>query len=290
MLSAGKITPALWRAFFCFFAVANFAFAAAPAGAPPELSQMGKPNAAEAAKLLDQFRRAGLPGEFYLEFDLRAMLRRGTGQTYRGKMWGGRNAQGALTRVELTDGSGKPHRLLIQNGERPSVWRFTDGRVVQLDVAALFSPLIPGVEITAFDVQMPFLYWPDATLEKITRVLGRPTYSYLFRPPAAFVAQYKDITGARAYLDAQFNQLLQTELLGRDGKVVKAFAFVNLKRVGEQYIPKQADYRNEATRDKTRLEVTAAGLNLKLPAAVFDSATLAQPAASPAREQVVSVE
>ena len=293
MLKAGRPTPVqFWRAFFVLMLLggARFANAGTPPTKLPDLAQVGKPDAAEAARLLAQFRQAGIPGEFFLEVELRAMPRRGEERTYKGRLWGGRNANGAVTRVELTDATGASHRLLIQNGERPAVWRFGAGKVAQLGVADLFAPLIPGVEVTPFDVQMPFLYWPGATLERIVRVLGRPTYAYHFRAPPEFAAQHREVVAARAYLDTQFNQLLQTELIGASNKVVKSFAFVSLKRVGDQHIPKQADYRNEITRDKTRLQVTGAALGLRLPPALFAPESLAQPGQPPAAGSIVRIE
>lgn len=293
MLKAGRPAPAhFWRAFFVLVLLSGTQIASAgtPPTKLPELAQVGKPDEAEAARLLAQFRQAGIPGEFFLEVELRAMPRRGEERTYQGRLWGSRTANGAVTRVELTDATGASHRLLIQNGERPAVWRFGAGKVTQLGVADLFAPLIPGVEVTPFDVQMPFLYWPGATLEKIVRVLGRPTYAYLFRAPPEFVAQHREVVAARAYLDTQFNQLLQTELIGPSNKVVKSFAFVSLKRVGDQHIPKQADYRNEITRDKTRLQVRGAALGLQLSAALFSPESLAQPGQAPAAGRIVRIE
>ncbi len=293
MLTAGPFAPArFWRAFLFLAIVAatSVAPAANPPSSLPDLAQVGKPDAVEAARLLAQFRQAGIPGEFFLEIELRTMPRRGVGRTFKGQLWGSRNQQGAITRVELTDAGGASHRLLIQNGENPAVWRFSAGKVTALGVPDLFAPLIPGVEVTPFDVQMPFLYWPGATMEKIVRVLGRPTYSYLFRPPAEFAAQYREFGAARAYLDTQFNQLLQTEIIGASNKVVKTFAFVSLKRVGDQHIPKQADYRNEVTRDKTRLQVTGAALKLNLPAALFVPENLTQAGQLPPPGSVVRID
>lgn len=252
---------------------------------------MGKPDAAEAARLLEQFRQAGIPGQFYLEFELRALPRRGEERTYQGRLWGGRNPAGAVIRVEITDGGGAKHRLLIQNGAEAAVWRVSGGGVERLEVTELFEPVIPGVEVTAFDLQMPYLYWPDAVLEKIARsVLGRPAHAYLVKAPAAFLAQHAEVVAARAYLDTQFNALVQTELIGRGNRVVKTFSFLSLKRVGDQYVPKIADYRNEVSRDKTRFQVTGAALNLALPAGVFEPARLAQPQEPPSPAAVVRIE
>jgi hypothetical protein len=292
MRAAGTRAPAfLWRAFFVLLCVLGIPLAAAPASAPPELSQMGKPNAAEAARLLQQFRQAGIPGQYFLQFELQARPRGKPERVFQGRLWGGRNEMGAVSRVEIIDAEGVTHRLLIQNGEHGGVWRLTDGRSVALGFADLFAPLVPGVDLTAFDVQMPFLYWPDATLEKVTRsVLGRPAYAFLVKVPAAFAPQYAGIGAARAYLDTQFNALIQTELLGPTGKVTKSFAFVSLKKVGDQYIPKEADYRNEITRDKTRLQITGAALHQRFSPDTFIPGKLGQAVPPAAPADIVRIE
>lgn len=263
-------------------------FAAAPATAP-DLAQLGKPDAAEAKRILDQFRRSGIAGQYFLEFELRALPRRDEEKIFQGRMWGGRNGQGQITRVELTDGGGARHRFLVQNGERAAVWNFSAGRIGQLGVAALFAPLIPGVELTAFDLQMPFLYWPDATLTKVARIRNRPAYEFVFRPPAAFAAQHPELTATRAYLDTQFVQLFEMHLIGRDGRLEKTLQLGDLKRVGEQWLPKSFDVRNETTRDKTRFQITGAALNLDFATRIFEPAVLAEEVRPPAAERIVRI-
>ena len=285
MARVGNVSPAqLWRAFFSLATVCcgTLGFSAVP-NTQPELAQVGKPDAREAARLVEQFRTAGIPGDYYLDFELVSLPRRGEGRTFKGRWWGSRNEQGAITRIELTDAAGVAHRFLLQNGDRAAVWRLTNGRPVEVSIAELMAPLIPGVEISAFDLQMPYLYWPGVNVEKITRVLGRPSHAFVFPAPAAFKAQYPDISAARAYLDTQFNVPMQTEILGPAGKVIKTWAVLSLKTVDKQTLPKSVDYRNEVTRDKTRLQITGTALNLQLPPTLFQPASLAQPAdAAPA--------
>jgi hypothetical protein len=295
-LAAGNTAPAIWRAFLFGVSLLLPGTALVPVRAAnlpvkaPDLAQAGKAGPEEAARLLAQFRNSGIPGEYFLEFELRTLPRRGEEKVFQGKLWGGRVPQGALTRVELVDGTGRPHRLLVRNGERPAVWRATAQGVEQLTVAQLFEPLIPGVELTAFDVQMPFLCWPDATLEKISRTRGRPANAFFFRAPEAFVRQHGGVLAARAHLDTQFNALLQTELIGPDHRVVKTFSLLTFKTVDRQPLPKTADYRNELTRDKTRLVVLAAAVNLKLAPATFEPPTLARDAAVPPAGLIVSLD
>src|SRR3954470_2194945 len=114
MRQNGRIAPAtFWRAFCFSLLTAGFVFAAQPVPKPPELAQFGKPDAKEAARLIEQVRQAGIAGQYFLEFELRALPLRGPEKVFNGVLWGGRNAQGVVMRIELTDGAGATHRLLL---------------------------------------------------------------------------------------------------------------------------------------------------------------------------------
>ena len=78
--------------------------------------------------------------------------------------------------------------------------------------------------------------------------------------------------------------------MAANGSVLKTFYLVSLKKVGEQYVPRQADYRNEVTRDKTRFQVTGAALNLPVPAGAFVPASLAEAWTPPAAALILPVE
>ena len=251
---------------------------------------MGKPDDVEAARILEQFLQAGIAGSFYLAIELRALPRRGEERVFPGRLWGGREASGPVFRLEIEDGQGGSRRLILRNGVEGGVWRWAGSQVEQVAAAAAIAPLFPGVEVSAFDLQMPFLYWPEAQLEKLARAFGRPAYSYLFKAPPAFLEQGGGFAAARAYLDTQFNALMQTELVAANGGVLKTFYLVSLKKVGEQYVPRQADYRNEVTRDKTRFQVTGAALNLSVPAGAFVPASLAEAWTPPAAALILPVE
>jgi hypothetical protein len=286
-------TPALnWRAFFVgtLLAVSVAQAGPAPGGSqPPETYvQLGQPDQAEGQRVLAEFRQAGIAGEYYLEFDLRVRPRRGDERVVRGRLWGSRNDQGAVLRVAVTDAAGHERRLLIQNGEQAAVWCSDTPAGVPRMVGA-FEPLIPGVELTAFELQMPFLYWPGAVLESVGRSRSRPAFVFFFQPPAAWAAQHPEISAVRAYLDTQFHAPVQTELLDPQGRVLRTLSLVDLKKIGEQYIVKSIDLRNDVTRDKTRFQVTAAALGLDLARAVFEPARLGEELKSPEAGQLTRI-
>jgi hypothetical protein len=299
MPEVGQIAPAMfWRAFFVLIAATGYLAAAVPVTPPSELSQLGKPDEAEAARFLDEFRTSGMPGQYYLEFQLHALPRRGEKQVFTGRMWSGRNDRGAIARIEVLDGTGQKHRLLVQDGEHPAVWRVADGQVKLLGAEALFATLIPGVELTAFDLQRPYLYWRDATLQSINRVLGRPTYAFVFRAPAGFSSGDAGIVAVRAFFDTQFKQPLQSELLDQQGKVRKTLSVVSLKTVDvpggnsgdKQTLPKEVDFRNEITRDKTRLQITAFAFGGAVPAGLFEPSALSRDVAAPPPDRLIRIE
>jgi len=277
-----------WRAFFLVACVVAGGAAAAPAtgtNQPTTYVQFGGINQIEGRRVLEQFRRAGIAGEYYLEFDLRVMPRRGDETVFHGKLWGGRNEQGAIVRVTMKAGE-NTRSLLIQNGEHAAVWASdSTNRTSSAQEKGDFEPLVPGVELTAFDLQMPYIFWPDAVLQSVQPIRSRPTHVFLFRPPPAWAAQHPEIGGVRAYLDTQFHAPVQTELLDKQGRVLRTLSLVDLRKVGDQYIVKTVDLRNDQTRDKTRFQVTAAALGLEFAGAVFEPAHLSEDIASPAPGQ-----
>lgn len=280
------ISPACFRrAFFfpvgCLLLAATAGFGAAPPQKMPELAQWGKPDAAEAQRIVGLVRESGIAGDHYLDFELQALPRRGAESVYRGRYWGSRTAAGAIARIELADATGAVHRFIVANGAAPAVWRARPPAYASeaLGGDELFAPLLPGLEVSAFDLQLPYLFWPGPRVERITRLRGRPAYEFLFPAPSGTGG---GVAAVRAFLDTQFNAMLQTEVLGPRGTVLRSFALQSFKTVGRQPLPKVLDYRNETTRDKSRLTVLAAALEQTFPRGLFEPAALGRDAAVPA--------
>ena len=254
---------------------------------PPAYVQLGEPDQKEGREVLEAFRRQGIAGDYYLEFELHVLPRHGTEQVLSGRLWGSRNAAGPISRISVPEsaaGAAPEVRLLMQGGANPALWRWTKGvgaKTELVGIDALFEP-VGGTDLTAFDLQMPFLYWPDFVYEGLARVHGRPAHQFLFYPPADVAQHNPLLRGVRTYLDTQYGALVQAELIGGDDRPLKVLSLLDLKKVGDQWIPKTVDFRNEATRNKTRFAVTAAALNQSFSAAVFDSAQLPEAAATPA--------
>lgn len=252
---------------------------------PPSYVQAGEPDQAEGARLLAEFRSLGIAGDYALEFDLRVMPRRGPERTVSGRMWGAREDGYDVTLVRF-DGGSQPRALLFRKGPGGGVWTH-DGAsqdAHKLGEAEFFAP-IAGTDLSAFDLTMPFLAWFDVVYEGVTNLRGRPAQQFIAYPPEAVAAAHPELTGVRFHLDAQFNALVQAELIGENGAVLKTITVLELKRTRDQWVVKTIDVRNDTSRDKTRFRVTAVALGISNARAIFQAAHLPLAPAEIPREQ-----
>lgn len=256
---------------------------------PANYTAGGKADQAEGAKILNEFRRAGIAGSYWLEFDLRVMPRKGEERTLKGHLLGSRNAAGPITRLTLAGPGGieGEQRWLIQSGQQPAAWQWTGAMPQTRELAAADAfTAIGGTDLTLFDLQMPFLFWPDFVYEGVAKVRGRPAHSFLLYPPAELAAARPALTAVRVLVDTQFQAMVQAELLGAKGVSEKTISLLDLKKIGEQWIIKSLDLRNNLTRDKTRITFTSAALNLTLPEKTFTSAALSEEAPALSEGQI----
>ncbi len=225
----------------------------------------------------------GIAGDYYLEFRLRIMPRRGAEREEQGRLWGARNLTGPVQRVQLGAGEAS-HRLLIQSGTRQAVWRTGEaGGTEAISSAELLAPIIPGTDLTPFDLQMPYLYWEDFVFEGVSRIRSRPAHTFLLYPPEDFAGDEGALHGVRIYLDTQFNALVQSELIDASGKAYKTMTVLDLRKTGEQWMVKTIDLRDERTRNKTRFQVTGVALQQDFSPAIFEVEYLSEPVAAPAQ-------
>jgi hypothetical protein len=285
-----------WLTFRVFAAAALLGWPAARAQKgyrpPPRYLQIGQPDQAEGRKILEEFRQQGIAGNYYLEFTLEVIPRHGVERRLNGRLWGARTAGGPFSRVSVRAEAGPEApevRLLVRSGASPALWTWRDqpgGAVQPAGAGELFAG-VAGTNLTPFDLQMPFLFWTDFVYEGLVRMRGRPAHQFLLYPPAGLAAQHPELTGVRVYLDTQYTALVEADLIGEGGRDLRTLSLLDLKKVGGQWIVKAIDLRDEATRDKTRLVVTAAALNQDFTPALFDPAALAAPAAAPSGPDLV---
>lgn len=249
---------------------------------PLDRPALGNADQAEGGRLLAEFRRAtGIASDYWLAFELRVMPRQGAERVVPGTMLGTRGVSGPLSRVAVGG-----QRWLIESGPKPAAWLATEGGAPRQVGPNEGAVALADTGVTVFELQMPFLYWSDFTYEGQARVRGRPTHSFVLRPPAGQTVP-AGLTAVRVLLDVEFNAMVQADELGAKGAVEKTISLIDLKKVGEQWLVKTVDVRDNRTRNKTRFSVTSAALGLEWPIAVFGPDALAvEPPAVPAEKVV----
>ena len=89
----------------------------------PQYVQIGQPDQAEGRRILEDFRTRGIEGDYYWDFSLRVKPWRADDYFIPGRMWGGRNERGAITRIVLWPGVAEnERRLLVQDGRDGATW------------------------------------------------------------------------------------------------------------------------------------------------------------------------
>ncbi|MBI2510708.1 MAG: outer membrane lipoprotein-sorting protein [Opitutae bacterium] len=283
--------------FFAALALTAIALPSAAAAARPAPKFLGgKPDQSAGAQVLATFRNVGIHGAYWLKFELRVMPRKGDERVLNGEMFGTQGADGPLTRLAVDDpanAGGSQRRLyLLHGGASPAAWTWNAGEHGVTPHALRtedWLQAVQGTDLTLFDLQMPFLRWTDFVYEGVANVRGRPAHAFLLYPPESFVTATASETApaaVRVFLDTQFSALTQAEWLDAGGKPLKTVTVLDLKKIGEQWLVKSIDLRNHQTRAKTRFAVTAAALDLALPAEAFAPDNLSRPAPAVPAEKI----
>lgn len=237
---------------------------------PPRYLAINEPDRLEAMRILEDMRSLSLGGLWsYQEFELRILPRRGDERRLTGRMFAERNATGPLLRIEVTEADASVDVVLVQSGERPAAWRLSADRDAEPISGAQAMQPLAGTNLSAADLQMPFIFWKDFVYEGREESAGRPAFVFLLYPPAADADAYPEIGGVRAYIDTQFHVPTRIQWVDDAGKPLKTISVVSLMKVEERSGVKSFDVRDERTRDKTRLVFTAVAPDVKLPADLF---------------------
>lgn len=242
----------------------------------------------EGVKRMASFRSQRLAGDYCFRFELEHLPRRGKKVTHYGMMWGSWNEQGPVTRIQLLTSdvnaaNEETLELIIQNGLEPKVWSRTsiDDAFTQLEVAAIFEPVLPSVVYTPFDLQMPFIYWNEFEYEGPGRVQSRVAQQFLMMPPEGSVATERGIQSVRIGLDDAYDALLRVEVLGQSDEMLSRFTVESFKKVQQQYIVKEVTLKDYASKDRTRFKVKAASVGLTFDQKIFSACHSIMPESIP---------
>ncbi len=275
---ASRVKRSAGRACGVFaFALLAVSVTAQPKGRPsPQFLQPGALDEEEGARLLRQFRHSKPASAFYFEARLIQLPRHEPARECKAEIWVRWQNPGFCRRLRVyPDSVDTPAiEFLLQNQPESAAWKLTaEGtpHARRLDGQALFDPLPPRLTLAPFDLLMPFLYWEDHVYEGPLRCKGRPAHRFLLYPPPASPARER-FAAARLVLDEHFKALLKAELLDENEKTLRRFSINSFKKIQECWIARSFEVADTRTRDKTRVEITAAAINPPLPENLFDPA------------------
>ncbi|AWT59688.1 MAG: hypothetical protein DF168_00882 [Candidatus Moanabacter tarae] len=233
----------------------------------------------DAFSALEEFRYQGISEKYSLSFLLLNIPNEGEETYHRGQIWGNSKNDGTRTviRLEPVAGNGEAEiRLFLENGIDPVAWRIRKGTKTlrMIKGASLFFPLFPGLVLTPFELQMPFLFWEDYIYEGVSKLKGRRAFMFLMIPPLAIRKANPDMEAVRVSIDTKFKVLIKAQILGPRRQTLKSFKIVSLKKIQNQVIIKRIDFLDEISRNKTRFIVTGADLSLVIDDVFFRPDTL----------------
>ena len=195
-------------------------------------------------------------------------------------MWGTWNEEGPITRFAIlpaglteADFESSAVELIVQNGQDPKAWIKRQGsdKFELVEGEALFEPVLPGILYSVFDLQMPFIYWPEYQYEGPSLVgASRVAQRFLMLPPEGSMSEQRGIKGVRIGLDDTYNALWRIEVINEDKSVRSRFAVESFKKVQEQHIVKRITLTDYPSKDKTTFNVTEASVGLELDAKNFE--------------------
>lgn len=234
----------------------------------------------EAEEVLVGFRNYRMPGDLCLKFTIEHQLRKSDeSEFFVGTLYGTWDAQGPILRVEIARESDPAVKksFILRGGKNPQLWTLDEqNKPVRVDAAST-TPFFEGLIFTPFDLQTPFIYWPEADYEQTRRFRGRPVHFFKMNPPEDFRKEGHDVAFVRIGFDRVYNALVSAEVFSKEGDRQKTFSLSRVQKVGEQYTIRELVLRDDVTRDKDELVVNAAAVEIRLPKSMFEPEALAEP-------------
>ena len=216
---------------------------------------------------------------YSLQFQLRHMPRRGNETVKTGILYGPFLGCG-VSRLSVVRDSQKNNfsNFLLKNGEGLKFWNVTSNELqpILISPEESLAPLVQGMNQTAFDLLMPFVFW-SGEYKNSGKVAGRPAHIFSFTCPPWITKvkpHWQNITLA---LDDAYDAPLRVEILAKSQIAERTLILRKFKKVGNRWIVKEIDCHDRKSRSVTRMTVTSAALGLDLDQTLFLPENLVQP-------------
>ncbi|OUU42291.1 MAG: hypothetical protein CBC16_04370 [Verrucomicrobia bacterium TMED56] len=208
---------------------------------------------------------------FAFRFNLRHMPRRGLERNITGSMYGPYLGSGLIRmELDLKTPDAAAEVYLLNNKESPELWKFKLGHLElqKISSADSLSPLVHGMNQTAFDLLMPFVFW-EGEYKLSGKVAGRPAHIYSFKTPEWVTKEKPNWKRITLALDDAYHAPLRVEFFGHEQVAERTLLLRSFKKLKDRWIIKEIDCRDRLTRSVTRMKITSAALDLDFDASVF---------------------
>ena len=138
-----------------------------------------------------------------------------------------------------------PRVLEVRLGDDSSGVYDEKGRPLQ---KGMQESVAEGAGVTAEDLSLGFLYWPDARLMEKETVRTRPTWKIELRPGR----RGSEFAVVRVWLDEDSGALMRIEGYDWQGKLLRRFEVVSGQRIDGQWMLKQMRIEKFDPEDGTR--------------------------------------
>lgn len=205
--------------------------------------------------------------------------RRGDRQVYPIYLFTAWEQQNMLMRLRIDkekDTESDALLLLLHGGAIPSGWLSSSNQngdnVMVIPLEEFLRPLLPGLELSSFDLLAPYIDWPEFSYIGSERVAGSPAHWFEFIPPAEWVDPLVDsgISSVRVALDTRFDTPVRVEYLDDQGDVLRTLNVRSFKRVDGVWLVRGIEALNRQTRERTELHIRLASVNLQLPFGIWN--------------------
>lgn len=206
---------------------------------------------------------------FAMRFQIRHMPRRGIETIQTGSIYGPFLGSG-VSRFSINSEIAEDNDYLLKNGKIPKFWKSESIQniPVPLEMNFITKPLVEGMNYTPFDLIMPFVFW-DAEYEKSGKVAGRPAHIFSFQSPAWFINENPDWKEFTLALDDAYQAPLRVQTLSTSQILIRTLILRSFKKIGDRWIVKEIDCRDNKLGSVTRMRITSAALGIDFDPSFF---------------------
>lgn len=242
-----------------------------------------------AAEMWAEFSRSGIAGDYCLEFSIAHRPRRGEETRAFGEIFGSKTPEGFdVTRVRIftrKSPDGAPvcaaDFILENDPASPRVYRVENGKAREVPRADWTKPFVDGFIYSPFDLLMPYKFWRPK-YDGPGRI-GQAVHFFRLDPPEGAQGT---VGAVRLALSREFSSPVQAQVLDADSLPAKTLKLASVKKIGPRWIMREAELRDESTRDKDILRFLSVNFSEKIPASAFDARSPEPQPKKPAMEKI----